>query len=621
LAGDKAQNQTLSVLQANFRNTKAVTELANGLLKIKQARFGSIDRESNFLVDCASNQEGKTRLVNAREATLRELDARSRASIDHAIIVLRDEDKSAARAHFRSPLIFSVHEAKGLEYPHVILYALVSGQRAAYAEVCEGVTPEDLQVQELEYRRGKDKGDKSLELYKFYVNALYVAMTRAVESLVMVESDTKHPLFGLLGLQVGEAAAGSEPVKTSTKEEWAQEARKLEQQGKEEQARAIREAFLQSQAVPWKPWSADFIEEQIPRALDRSQPSNKPRQSLLEYALWHGQHVWAEQLASEAQFAPAASMIIGGRLPLETAPAQRSWLKDNQNVQKEKQRIWNQVATLRQRHLQPYIAKNFKDVLRACDVYGVDHRCTTGSTPLMMAARTGNLPLIDALLERGANPQLEDEFGHTPWLLALNRASEDPEFAKQSISPLFERLSNGGVLDVQTGGRLIRLEHHQGEYWVLSLMMASFKTHRTRCWPRKERFYRYHQGFFTDNLNETLALLPEHLWDVRRRRREYLNGVLARAEVQSTYRPARQLWVRAFNGHYLINPQMQLRMQGAESSWRPVYEALNLPWVERGTSDLAIDPHGLEERLATWTPSSASAQVALSDRPDEGETP
>jgi AAA domain/Ankyrin repeats (many copies)/UvrD-like helicase C-terminal domain len=612
LAGDKAQNQTLSVLQANFRNTKAVTELANGLLKIKQARFGSIDRESNFLVDCASKQEGKTRLLPARDATLRELDLRSRASISHAIIVLRDEDKSAARAHFRSPLIFSVHEAKGLEYPNVILYALVSGQRAAYAEVCEGVRPEDLQVQELEYRRGKDKGDKSLELYKFYVNALYVAMTRAVESLVLVESDTKHPLFGLLGLQVGEAAVGSEPVKTSTKEEWAQEARKLEQQGKEEQARAIREAFLQSQAVPWKPWSAEFIEEQIPRALDRSQPSNKPRQSLLEYALWHGQHAWVEQLASEAQFAPARALMVEGRFPLDLSSS--PYFRDDPATLREKQRIWNQPEVLRQRHLQPYIAKNFKDVLRACDTYGVDHRCTTGSTPLMMAARAGNLPLIDALLERGANPQLEDEFGHTPWLAALSRAAQDLEFTKQSIGPLFERLANGGVLDVQTGGRLIRLEHHQGEYWVLSLMMASFKTLRTRCRARKERIYRYRQGFFADDLNDTLSLLPQHLWDEKRQKRTYLNGVLARAEVESTYRPARQLWIRNTNGHYLINPQMQLRTQGSDADWRPVYEALNLSWVNRGTGDATI-PIGndLELRLAAFAQSSATGPAGSSN--------
>ncbi|MFY8083674.1 MAG: UvrD-helicase domain-containing protein, partial [Rubrivivax sp.] len=49
LAGDAAQRQPLQLLQANYRNTRAVTDLANRLLKIKQARFGSVDRESNFL--------------------------------------------------------------------------------------------------------------------------------------------------------------------------------------------------------------------------------------------------------------------------------------------------------------------------------------------------------------------------------------------------------------------------------------------------------------------------------------------------------------------------------------------------------------------------------------------
>src|SRR6218665_2949426 len=102
------------------------------------------------------------RLPPPPTATRRNLEAQTRPSVQHAIIVLRDEDKPAAREHFRSPLVFSVHEAKGLEYPHVILYTLVSGQRAAYAEVCDGVTQAELQVEQLAYSRARDKGDKSL---------------------------------------------------------------------------------------------------------------------------------------------------------------------------------------------------------------------------------------------------------------------------------------------------------------------------------------------------------------------------------------------------------------------------------------------------------------------------
>ena len=47
-------------------------------------------------------------------------------------------------------------------------------------------------------------------------------MTRAVQSLTIVESDTGHPLISLLGLRLGEGRVT--PAQTSGKEEWAQEA-------------------------------------------------------------------------------------------------------------------------------------------------------------------------------------------------------------------------------------------------------------------------------------------------------------------------------------------------------------------------------------------------------------
>ncbi len=146
----------------------------------------------------SGNPKGRGTLLKAEEKALMALDASSRASVRSAVIVLRDEDKAAARAHFRTPLVFSVHEAKGLEYPNVILFNLVSGNRAVYSDLCRDVVAADLEGDELDYRRAKDKADKSLELNKFYVNALYVAMTRAMEGLAVVEADVRHPLLGLL---------------------------------------------------------------------------------------------------------------------------------------------------------------------------------------------------------------------------------------------------------------------------------------------------------------------------------------------------------------------------------------------------------------------------------------
>ena len=211
----------------------------------------------------------------------------------------------------------------------------------------------------------------------------------------------------------------------------------------------------------------------------------------------------------------------------------------------------------------------------------MDHASVVGATPLMLAARAGNTALVRALLERGADPARTDEFGHTAWLHAVSRALEERDFATVGLPWLFDHLAPA-ALDVQTQGRLVRLERSQGEYWVLTLMLAGLKTQWSRCALRSQGPWKYGQGFFAEQLHKVLDALPPWLWGEKRRKRSYVNQVLARAERSSSYRPARQLWVRARNGHYLPNPAMQLRRG---DSWAPVYKLLALDWIDRGCSE------------------------------------
>jgi hypothetical protein len=244
------------------------------------------------------------------------------------------------------------------------------------------------------------------------------------------------------------------------------------------------------------------------------------------------------------------------------------------------------VAAGRQRHLQAWQAKSFKDLLRQADVHGPDHATTVGATPLMMAAAAGNAALVRALLDKGASPQIRDEFGHTAWDHALSRALQEPGFAGTGLAAVFELLAPA-ALDVQTNGRLVRLERQQGEYWVLMLMLAGLKTQWSRSVTRKLEVWKYGQGFFADQLHDVLAELPSWLWPEARRKRTYINQVLARAEARSAYRPARKLWVRTQNGYYLPNPAMLLRVAGggvidAGEGWVPTFDAMALDWIDRG---------------------------------------
>jgi len=47
-------------------------------------------------------------------------------------------------------------------------------------------------------------------------------------------------------------------------------------------------------------------------------------------------------------------------------------------------------------------------VLRQCGQFGPDHRTNFNATPLMLAAQCGNVALVEALLERGADPLVYD---------------------------------------------------------------------------------------------------------------------------------------------------------------------------------------------------------------------
>ena len=109
-----AQKQDLKVLRANFRNAREATRVANTLLKIKHRRFGSIDRESNFLADSIADEDGMVSVLSDKEGIKKELNQKTRQSTQFAVLVMRDEDKADARLYFQTPLIYPRGQGTGI---------------------------------------------------------------------------------------------------------------------------------------------------------------------------------------------------------------------------------------------------------------------------------------------------------------------------------------------------------------------------------------------------------------------------------------------------------------------------------------------------------------------------
>lgn len=534
------------VLDANYRSSRAVCRVANDLLKIKNARFGSIDRESTALVRAASDAAGKLVGLAKKDSVLRELNQRTHGSVNVAVIVLAEEHKQAARAKFATPLVFSIQEAKGLEYETVILFELISSERQRYADIAEGVSQASLQADELTYSRAKDKSDKSLEVYKFFVNALYVALTRAVDTIYWVESDTSHPVLALLQILCGEDVSQVASQKSSL-DEWQKEARRLELQGKEEQASAIRRNILRLTPVPWPVLDADEVRRLHQQAFAPRSVFTKSKQRLFEFASFHGLGSMAYSLRHQAEYRSPKSAE-------ELAPG------------------------LRERAMGHYVGKDLDKALQEVSRYGVEHKSMFGLTPLMMAAEAGNLTLVELLLERGARLDAVDTLGRMPVHFALKRAFHEADFARERLGSLFALLCPN-FIDLEVDAQRLRLARSQGEFLLLLFFVARLH----ELYRGAQRF----RGFETAMIDEQLLRnFPRSIVPEERRRRTYWNAVFARAEVNSNYRPARKLWRRERVGHYLPN-SVAVRVAGAKEGEPDRYcsltELLGLDFLEPQT--------------------------------------
>ena len=535
-----ALRQPLRILMRSFRNAREVTRVANALLKIKQQRFGSIDRESNILVESVSDVAGSVTLMRDREAVIRALDQQTRQSTRFAVLVMRDEDKALARKSFQTPLVFTIHEAKGLEYESIILYRFISGHRAQFDEIARGVIATDIAGDTLEYRRARDKSDRSLEIFKFYINALYVALTRAIRHVYLIESDLDHPILGLLGVQQRSEVAPA-PSGISSTEDWQKEARKLELHGKQEQADAIRETVLRQAPVPWPVFDEPWLRGAMNRVFRQPAAGGKLKQQLLEYAACHDEPVLAEWLAGRARVHAAEHF--------------------NQ-----------QRATLGRKYLTPYASLRFREVLQQCDLYGVDHRMPMNLTPLMAAAVAGNVALVEALLERGANPDAIDHLGRNALHLSLLEAFRDARFASGPFAALYGLIAPAS-LDLMSNERLVRIDRHLSEYLLVQTFWALFKSRfAIRAHARA--------GFDTTVIVDAWRDLPAHIVAPGHKQRSYLSGLLSRNEVERDYAYNRRLFVRIAQGWYQFNPALQVRRPHVDAGlWTPLYEALNLKLI------------------------------------------
>ena len=530
----------IRVLATNYRNTPEVTRIANQLLLIKNARFGSIDKESTYLVKPNSTHTGDVEFLENQPKINADLNKKTSRSAKFAVLVLRNEDKAEASRFFQTPLLFSVQEAKGLEYENIILYNIISNYDKEFRELTNGVSKEDIEEDSIKFGRAKDKADKSLDEYKFYVNALYVGMTRAVKNLYVVETNKKHALLELLNLTNFKQQTSLKD-QASSSEEWQIEARKLEMQGKQEQADAIRKQILQVQPVPWEVTTQKKLQEIIIQALDPINFNKKAKDRLFEYALYYSESSYFDKLAA-----------------LKYRPAER-WEQEGKGILK--------------RMFSEYVADNLKALQPKLQRHGMDFRNELNLTPFMLAINYGSEKIIAHLLENGANTHLLDNYGRSGLQTVILKVYTDPKLKAKTLNRLFTQLK-GDSIRIKIDNRLVKIDNHQAEFLMLNFMLSVLRIHlingtKGRNWQRKQNVPVFQtQDFldFYDGLSH--QVIPEF-----RTKRTYLSGILSKNEVNREDKYNKKLFVRIQQGMYLPNPTLELLIN---EDWINIYDLINI---------------------------------------------
>jgi hypothetical protein len=285
-------------------------------------------------------------------------------------------------------------------------------------------------------------------------------------------------------------------------------------QGKLEQSEAIQRTLLRHQPVPWQVLDAAGLAEAVPKALPQRSVSAKQRDRLFEWALFGSEPLTLAALAAHGFPEPTTAMRQRDRVLAKATAAYRG---------AQNRELWREV-----------------------EAHGLAFRSPHNLTPLMLAARVGNVALVEALLDRGADPALVDTRGWTAFQHALDEAWRRPESARLSL-PDLARLLAPECLNLESEGRLLKLDQRQAEAFMVQVFMVlqpwAMPLDEDADWP----------GLTAQGLAKLFQELPAEVVPEYRSRRPYISALLARHERDRGKPGGRPLFWRTQRGVYVLD--------------------------------------------------------------------
>jgi hypothetical protein len=163
---------SVSELKNNYRNTKKIEEIIDGLSEINKQEFGT----HNFVLKGCSVESGiKTKAVYVNDDGFIKLIA-SGGFDNFTFVVSNQYAKESLKKTIKNQEILTVSEIKGLERGTVVLFNVLSDNFDKWSA--------------LERNKVNHKNADENSVYRYYFNLFYVGVSRAKQNIFVVENKT-----------------------------------------------------------------------------------------------------------------------------------------------------------------------------------------------------------------------------------------------------------------------------------------------------------------------------------------------------------------------------------------------------------------------------------------------
>lgn len=215
-------------LNKNYRATKEIISLINDITDVKTKVIG---KSSYDYYEEGIRNGNKPMIIKYNDEELDKLMNNIQDKHYCAVIVANEKEKEKLINKYPSieSRIFLIYEIKGLEYKNILCYNVLS----AYSDIWKSILS-------AKYKRNNRM--------KYYFNILYVAISRAKNSLYFYEENLEQIDFKPLNQCIildKYNASDLDLVENSQEENWKEEVARLEEIGLQDKAKLIRDLKLE----------------------------------------------------------------------------------------------------------------------------------------------------------------------------------------------------------------------------------------------------------------------------------------------------------------------------------------------------------------------------------------